>query len=349
MKRLVVFDDEYVVVQGVRAMIKKLSLNFEIVGEAYDGVSALEVLENTRPDVIMTDIRMPGYTGLELLEKAKDIVPEAVCIIISGYQEFEYARKALHLGVKDYIDKPITLDKVKKVFLEVEQEIDERVALQGTHKQRELILKLSEEMTQMIKKCDIGDLEEKMEEYLELNKYIYTDLDQYRLESYKMICSLLGVFYEDHTAYEVNKHFPSYANLKLINSYVEADEYILIILNEIIEKIKVLNTGSHHQIIIKMLDYIAKHYDSDFGLNEMADMVNMNPNYLSNLFKEEVGNSFVKYLTQIRIEKAKQLLLEGEKIANVSKMVGFNNYRYFCEIFKRYETMTPSEYKGIKR
>lgn len=349
MKRLVVFDDEFVVVQGIRAMIKKLSLNFEIVGEALDGISALEVLENTKPDVIMTDIRMPGLTGLELIEKSKAIVPDAVCVIISGYQEFEYARTALNLGVKRYIDKPITLEKVKKVFAEVEEEIDAKEILMGTKRQRESVLRLSEEMAQMIKKSDIVNLEEKMEEYLELNKIIYMELDQYKLETYKMICSLLGVFYEDHASYEVDKHFPSYANLKLISTYVEVDEYILIILKEIIEKIKILNTGSQHQIIIKILDYIAKHYSKDFGLNEMADMVNMNPNYLSNLFKDEVGISFVKYLTQIRMEKAKQLLLDGEKITNVSKMVGFNNYRYFCEIFKRYETMTPSEYKGVKR
>lgn len=349
MKRLVVFDDEYVVVQGVRAMIKKLSLNFEIVGEAYDGISAVEVLENTRPDVIMTDIRMPGHTGLELIQMAKQILPDAVCIIISGFQEFEYARTALHLGVKGYIDKPITLEKVKKVFAEVEAELDERAAHRGNRRQHDQILNLSEEMTQMIKSGDVSGLEETMEAYLELNKVIYMELDQYKLETYKMICSLLGVFYEDHAAYEVDKHFPSYANLKLISSYVEVDEYIMIILNEIIEKIKVLNTGSQHQIIIKILDYIGKHYDKDFGLNEMADMVSMNPNYLSNLFKDEVGTSFVKYLTQIRIEKAKQLLLDGEKITNVSKLVGFNNYRYFCEIFKRYEAITPSEYKGIKR
>jgi hypothetical protein len=100
----------------------------------------------------------------------------------------------------------------------------------GEHKQHELVLKLSEEMTQMIKKVKLMIWKQKMEEYLELNKVIYMDLDQYRLESYKMICSLLGVFYEDHTAYEVDKHFPSYANLKLICSYVEVDEYIMIII-----------------------------------------------------------------------------------------------------------------------
>lgn len=349
MIRLAVFDDEFVVVEGVRAMIRKMDLDFEVVAEAYDGISALKAIGDIKPDVIMTDIRMPGLDGLSLIAEAKKILPDVICVVISGYQEFEYARTALNLGVKGYIDKPITMDKIRKVFMEVEKEYKIHQETMGNDQQYERMLILTDEMTASIKENICDGIESKMEEIQNLHKSIYSEIEQYKLESYKLICILLGVFYEGHAAHEIDKHFPSYRNLTLTKSYEEVDEYNMIILKSIIEKMKVLNTGSHHQTIIKILDYINQHYYKDFGLNEIADMVSMNPNYLSNLFKEEVGISFVKYLTKLRIDKAKELLLDGEKVVKVSSQVGFNNYRYFCEIFKRYEGRTPSEYKGQRR
>ena len=80
-------------------------------------------------------------------------------------------------------------------------------------------------------------------------------------------------------------------------------------------------------MITQLLDYINLNYSQDFGLNEMAEIVHMNHAYLSILFKDEVGISFVMYLTQIRMAHAKELLLKGEKVQDVSVAVGYNNYR----------------------
>lgn len=92
--------------------------------------------------------------------------------------------------------------------------------------------------------------------------------------------------------------------------------------------------------------YLDEHYNQDIGLSELADRVGMSTAYLSVLFKTEVGTSYVKYLTDLRIKKAKKLLQDGYKVHEVSELVGYNNYRYFCDIFKKHEGMTPNEYKG---
>lgn len=104
--------------------------------------------------------------------------------------------------------------------------------------------------------------------------------------------------------------------------------------------------GNVPQGITHILDYINQNYSQDFGLNEMAEMVHMNHAYLSILFKDEVGISFVRYLTQIRMAHAKELLLKGAKVQEVSEAVGYNNYRYFCNIFKKEEGVTPMQFKG---
>ncbi|MDO4650102.1 MAG: helix-turn-helix transcriptional regulator, partial [Eubacteriales bacterium] len=80
-------------------------------------------------------------------------------------------------------------------------------------------------------------------------------------------------------------------------------------------------------------------------LNELADRARMSTAYLSVLFKSEVGTSFIKYLTELRIKKAKGLLKQGLKVKDVSEQVGYSNYRYFCDIFKKYTGQTPHEYK----
>lgn len=75
-------------------------------------------------------------------------------------------------------------------------------------------------------------------------------------------------------------------------------------------------------------------------------MVKMSTTYLSILFKSEVGMSYVKYLTKFRIDRVKELIWEGYKVYEVSEMVGYNNYRYFSDIFKKYTGHTPKTYKS---
>jgi two-component system response regulator YesN len=118
------------------------------------------------------------------------------------------------------------------------------------------------------------------------------------------------------------------------------------VLSDIAKHISADKTGSSHRVILELLSYIGAHYQEDLGLNELADRAKMNPAYLSVLFKSEVGTSYVKYLTELRLRQAKVLLKDGYKVNEVSEMVGYSNYRYFCDIFKKHEGMTPNEYKS---
>lgn len=74
------------------------------------------MIRSEKPDVVITDIRIPGLDGLSVIEAAKEECPDTYFIVISGYSEFVYAQRALTLGVKDYIDKPVTADKLKNAL-----------------------------------------------------------------------------------------------------------------------------------------------------------------------------------------------------------------------------------------
>lgn len=100
MYRLVVIDDEYIVVQGIKALLSRLKLDYEVVGAAYDGIQGLEVIRNEKPDVVITDIRIPGLDGLSVIEAAKDECPDTNFIVISGYSEFCVCAESIDPGCK---------------------------------------------------------------------------------------------------------------------------------------------------------------------------------------------------------------------------------------------------------
>jgi two-component system response regulator YesN len=111
MIRVVIIEDEVLVKKGLMLTTDWESFGCEVVGEASNGIEGVEVITRLRPDIVITDIRMPGMDGIQMIEALIDKVG-AEYIIISGYSEFEYARQAVKLGVKDYLIKPINDDEL---------------------------------------------------------------------------------------------------------------------------------------------------------------------------------------------------------------------------------------------
>ncbi len=100
-------------------------MGVELLGVAYDGISAFKLVQEKHPDILLTYIRMPGATGRELIESAKKLNPNLKCIIISGYKDFEYAQQGLRFGVKDYLLKPINQDELLRSISHIVDEAKE--------------------------------------------------------------------------------------------------------------------------------------------------------------------------------------------------------------------------------
>ncbi len=113
MVKVVIFDDEILVLDAVQDLIDWARWELTLVGTATNGIDALELIEDHQPDIILTDIRMPGLDGLTLIEKISKIVPSTYCIIMSGFNEIEYYKKAIQLDVIDYLEKPITIERIE--------------------------------------------------------------------------------------------------------------------------------------------------------------------------------------------------------------------------------------------
>ena len=116
MWQLAIIDDEPLVISGIQAMLKRINLDIIPCGSASNGIDGYDLLLETKPDIIITDIYMPQMDGMSMIESVIEYLPNSVFVVISGYQDFEYARQAISLGVIDYIDKPITLPKLQRIL-----------------------------------------------------------------------------------------------------------------------------------------------------------------------------------------------------------------------------------------
>lgn len=125
MLKVFLVEDEVLIREGLRDKIPWEQYGFRLVGEAADGEVALPLIRKARPDVLITDIKMPFMDGLALSRIVREEFPGIKIIIISGYDDFEYAREAISVGVDQYLLKPITRTNLRKVLQELKDKIEQ--------------------------------------------------------------------------------------------------------------------------------------------------------------------------------------------------------------------------------
>ncbi|NOV00723.1 response regulator [Paenibacillus planticolens] len=122
--KVLLVDDEFLVRLGIKSLIDWEQHQLIYVGDAQDGLEALEIIEKTKPDIILTDIVMPRMNGIELIEKVKSEYPDTHIIVLSSHNDYEYVRKAMKLGVEDYILKAsLKPEELLQMLLEVSKKI----------------------------------------------------------------------------------------------------------------------------------------------------------------------------------------------------------------------------------
>ncbi len=129
MIKVFLVEDEYAIREGVKKSVDWEKNDFELVGEAGDGEMALPKILKTRPDILITDIRMPFMDGLQLSELVKKELPDIKIVVLSGYDDFNYAKQAISIGVEEYILKPVSgedlmreLSKIRDTIISERQE-----------------------------------------------------------------------------------------------------------------------------------------------------------------------------------------------------------------------------------
>ncbi|UOQ48202.1 response regulator [Gracilibacillus caseinilyticus] len=122
MYKVLLVDDERMILDGISTIVDWNKYQTQLIGKAINGLEAYDFITKNQPDIVITDITMPGLDGLQLVKKAQMEYPEIKWIFISGYNEFEYARQAMRFGVKHYLLKPCNEDNIAEALADVVQE-----------------------------------------------------------------------------------------------------------------------------------------------------------------------------------------------------------------------------------
>jgi len=355
-------DDEASMRAGIRESIDWEESGFTLAGEAPDGEMALSLMQEIMPDILITDIRMPFMDGIELSRQAKKIMPWIKIIILSGHDEFEYAKQAISIGVEDYMLKPVTSAKLIETLSEISKRIDKerRSNVENLIASMQDISAVGKIPLINIDKLPIidklryatkADAPRFVEDYLAsfdstavtsiiFLYYIFMDI---LLSSSKIIEEFGG------NAREILSEYFDTGSILQDNTGVERIRTLLISLLESVIDFRDSATGSKYSdIIVKAQEFIKKNYsDKDISLHTVAKEVSISPNHFSTIFSRETGETFISYITGVRIEQAKILLKTTQlRTSDVGYEVGYNDTQYFSYVFKKQTGMTPKEFRG---
>ena len=124
MYTIVIADDEVALRQAMIKRIDWKSIGFEVIGEAENGVEALELVERLEPDLLLTDIKMPFISGINLARKVREIRPAMQIAFLSGYDDFSYAQQAIKYNIIKYLLKPISSKELTKELVDIKEKMD---------------------------------------------------------------------------------------------------------------------------------------------------------------------------------------------------------------------------------
>ncbi len=263
MIKVVIVEDEKLFRRELSITTPWEELGCELMGEAENGLEGLKLIKRVRPHIVITDIRMPGLDGLDMIKTARNNNYHPQVILLTGYSDFEYARSALRLGVIDYILKPVDDTQLYTLIKQIVQRIKNYIA----HNEA--------------------------------------------AESFDILKgSRLSLF---------NEYFKPHGN-NVVDRYVQL-----------------------------AIDYIHANYQTDIALHDTSEHLKISAGYLSRMFKECTGYTFLKYLTLFRLRQSILFLKEPHlQVGEIAYKSGFVNPGYFIQIFRRYTGVTPGQYrKGL--
>lgn len=359
--KAVIVDDEIWTRKVIRSLGEWEKYEIEIAGEASDGEYGLELIKQVKPDIILTDVCMPHMNGLEQIGRLRQENDATQVIFISGYDDYSYVRNAMKLGAVDYLLKPIKQEELNYQLMVCTQRL-ETLAQKGRREDFSMgflkeewageYYRLRDNLAEAVSSGNHEILNSKLEEAgLFLQEKMGDKPDKGNMISiYYMLLNMLqrfilsrgygmeDIFEEKNTTFVFEEGCTPKEMMDFISGlYLHA-------MCKMQERMK----GRNRLDIVKVQKYLQENFREGVTLEETAENFFVSKEYLSKIFKAEIGKGFQEYLTGLRMEKAKELILDYKvPIKEVGEMVGYVDQSHFYKTFKKYFEMTPGEMKPV--
>ncbi|WP_339319175.1 response regulator [Paenibacillus sp. FSL R10-2734] len=338
MLRLLVVDDEWLIRKGIVRMIERLCDGDMVVEEAANGKEAIERIQQSQFDLIFCDIKMPELDGIQTLEELTRLGFRVPVVFLTGFNEFSLVQHALRLRAYDYLLKPVqdedflsTLAKFKQDFL--------KISTRSEASQNDL-QRFEFKLLNALESLDV----ERASQVIEDGQVMLSD--RITFTGYvDEIVRITSFFFSKHriVGFDKELRFSSNDLCNLSN----LQHAVKIRMAHIREQGEDINSDS--VIIKKVKEHINEHLQDQLTLTGVAEFVHFNPTYFSEYFKEKSGETFIQYVTRVKIEKAKSMLADPLiKINDISDCLGYQDPRSFSKMFKLFMGITPTEYRNLQ-
>ncbi len=336
MYKVLIIDDEPIIRKGIKNIINWKQLDCEVCAEASDGAEGMELIKKLLPEIILTDIRMPGLDGLDMLKQVKDIVPNSKIIIVSGYREFDYVREAIKCGAFDFLLKPTRLEELTAVLARAVDILNEQKLRHSEFDKFKLLFEQSIPLLKEKLLCDIvfeinsneNEITEKMKLFdIHINNFVFivieNDMDESSVNTqYDKQLYQFGIInsFEEILAEKYEVHVIS-LNSNKVGFIIQNSSHSGINMTEIFEKTAYLQEMIFNAFGISISIALSTEGSSVFELPEKLKECQYSLEYKSYLGNNSIIqysdlNSFFKYEDYSLLERYKKQLLEGVKAGN---------------------------------
>lgn len=342
---VLIVDDEILVRDTLKEYIHWQALGIDSVYLAEDGLEALNFMSVQKPDLVITDIKMPHMDGMKLASQIREQYPDSYLVFLSGYSDKEYLMNAIHLHADGYIEKPLDLDEISDTLRTIVQKHLAKTSASAVNvfdpansslpKFQELVKTANEKTV------------------LEAFHSLCNEIRQSKGTSHAYICNLfssLAVYLESvadfHRAQTTQKECTSFAQTALnMASLQELENEMYRILTLMFEEISSHDTNPVNQVNL----YIQKNYaNPQISIKQISHDLGFNSSYLCTIYKQHTGKTINSVLTSTRLDAASVLLKETQlKLYEISARVGYPNADYFTQIFTKKNGISPQAFRRL--
>ncbi|MDR6554852.1 response regulator [Paenibacillus qinlingensis] len=357
MLRVLIVDDEPLIRESLSSKVEQYSEETVVAGTAANGAIALKWLDAHYADICLTDMKMPIMGGLELIGRVNERYPWMTTLVVSSYDEFDFAKSSMRLGALDYIIKPVDQQQLDGALARAAQEVSSRRRAEASiqlmrslpHHQSMVRRWINQMQTVQFETLPllVVDTLDMLESLAGERFYLLNPLSMAWLEMIVEELKKEKVRIELHEGKDLGlweKTIPqekvrSYFRLCAVRRLEEGAYRIFAVS-------KAMKDHPTRRAVEEVKDFVGKHYAEKLNLQEIADQVAISRNHFAQIFKQETGTTVWSYLIQIRMGKAREMLLgTDKKVYEIANAVGYDNSVHFSQVFKEQFGLTPAEFK----
>ncbi|WP_238402928.1 response regulator transcription factor [Paenibacillus mesophilus] len=342
--------DKPSVCSSLRRMVAWERLDAKILAECSNGKEALEMALEQQPDLIIADVRLPAWDGLELAERLHKLLPDVSLIVLTDFQDFAYARTAMRYGFTDYILKPLHKHKLDLLAARIGRLSQECKIRERCHKM-----------------LDDGDTRDKWIEQLKqgepdsFNSFFESAFHHLRSARDHIVrdiaSKLAAVLIEagktaglrmGPTGLSPESVWERFAQAK---TKAELHDLVNDLIDEVTQQ-AIERKQSRAMFVVECVNSMiaVKYGEADFSVYSIAGELCLSPNSVSAIYRDWTGDNISAAITRLRMEQARMLLRESDiPIPKLSVRIGYPDPHYFAKVFKKHEGLTPAQYRGLAR